>query len=430
MKKLLLTFNLLFFICCFLACDNDISENQNKSESKIYEIDFNNPIKLSTKDKENSDFFGTSIAMEGDSIVIGAREEGRSQKRGNGSIYVFNKKNANWSQTQKIILADGKTLDYFGHSVAISKQVIAVGAYKRDNNGTTNNGAVYIFTYDNGTWSKSQELLANDKENHDAFGYSLAMQNDILVVGARGNNNNGMEDSGAVYVFTKDGDSWKQSQKLLAKDKKEYSYFGNSVAIDDEVIVVGADYESSDGVNRSGAVYVFTKNGNSWNQSQKLSASDKKEKDYFGFSVSIYNEIIVIGAKSGDSGNKNGNGVAYIFSRNSDSWSETQKLMANDMENADRFGAAVAIYGNTIIVGADHKSDEGKASLGATYIFKKNGNDWQQTQKLLSTDRPSNAYFGFPILIDKEMMVVGARGDDENGKTLSGAIYVYGQLEE
>ena len=322
----------------------------------------------------------------------------------------------------KLLASDKGGGDLFGYSVAIEGNTMVVGAYKEDYN---DKGAVYVYTKSGNTWSESQKLLASDKVGGDEFGRSVAIEGNTIVVGAHYENSDGKSNNGAVYVFTKSGNTWSQSQKLLASDKDSSDWFGRSVAIEGNTMVVGANGEDSDGKTRNGAVYVYTKSGNTWSESQKLLASDKDSDDWFGDSVAIEGNTMVVGALYEDSVGKNNNGAVYVFTNNNNTWSESQKLLASDKDGGDLFGSSVAIEGNTMVVGAYGEDSDGKNSNGAVYVFTNNNNTWSQSQKLLASDKDSYDFFGYSVAIEGNTMVVGAYGEDSDGKNSNGAVYVY-----
>ncbi|NNE34075.1 MAG: hypothetical protein HKN13_02490, partial [Rhodothermales bacterium] len=168
------------------------------------------------------------------------------------------------TEVQKLLASDKASGEYFGRSVAIDGDTALIGASREDDSGTYNNGAAYVFTRSGGSWSEQAKLLASDKASGDYFGYSVAIDGDTALIGASGEDDSGTSQNGAAYVFTRSSGSWSEQAKLLASDKASGEYFGNSVAIDGDTALIGASGEDDSGTYNNGAAYVFTRSGGSW----------------------------------------------------------------------------------------------------------------------------------------------------------------------
>jgi uncharacterized repeat protein (TIGR01451 family) len=214
---------------------------------------------------------------------------------------------------------------------------------------------------------------------NDRFGRSVAIDGDTVVVGAYNADLGDIIGAGAAYVFTLDGSIWTEQQKLSASDKAGGDYFGRSVAIDGDTIVAGA-YRADPGGSNAGAAYVFTRTGSTWTEQQKLTASDKAENDYFGRSVAISGETVVVGAYNADLGDITDAGAAYVFTRTGSTWTEQQTLTASDAAAEDRLGLSVAISGDTVVVGACAADPGGVDRAGAAYVFAAPDADLEVTQ--------------------------------------------------
>ena len=193
--------------------------------------------------------------------------------------------------------SDGMAGDQFGYSVAIDGDTLVVGAYGVGDNGF-NSGSAYVFTRTGTIWTEQAKLTASDGAERDRFGWSVAIDVNTIVVGAWGDDDNG-ERSGSAYVFTRSGTTWSQQTKLTASDGAARDQFGGSVAIAGDTIVVGAHQDDENG-NRSGSAYVFTRTETTWTQQAKLTASDGAADDIFGISVAIAGDTIVAGARLDD----------------------------------------------------------------------------------------------------------------------------------
>ena len=230
-------------------------------------------------------------------------------------------------------------------------------------------GAHYPITVDPLIVNQEAKLTANDAATNDFFGTSVAISGDSVVVGANLDDDGGSA-SGSAYVFTRSGTVWSQQAKLTASDAAAFDQFGTSVAISGDSVVVGANFDD-DGGSDSGSAYVFTRSGTVWSQQAKLTANDAAAGDAFGISVSISGDSVVVGAPSDDDGGS-GSGSAYVFTRSGTEWSQQEKLTASDAAESDRFGISVAISGDSVVVGAN-LDDDGGSDSGSAYVFTRSG---------------------------------------------------------
>ena len=264
-------------------------------------------------------------------------------------------------------------------------------------------------------------LLANDIDRGDQFGLAVAIQGNVAVVGAPWDSPLGFA-TGAAYVFEKTTSGWQLQQKLTADDSPSFRLFGASVAIDGDRIVVGA-YGDQDGGNFAGAAYVFVRSGSTWVQEQKLTGSENSIADAFGFSVAIEGDTIVCGAFGNSDASQTEVGSAYVFRRTPNGWVEQQELTASDAAPAMRFALSVSISNNTIVVGGDGNSALGSYT-GAIYIFTFDGSNWTEQQKLHAQDASEGSSFGYHVAISGDTIVAGAPGDIV-GTLMHGAAYVF-----
>ena len=314
-----------------------------------------------------NDWFGWSVAIssDGNTAIVGV-PYGNNEKGTNvGSAYIYTRNNGTWSEQAKLLASDGATNDHFGWSVSISSDgnTAIVGASSDDNERGTGAGSAYIFTRSGDTWSEQDKLLASDGAVYDLFGISVSIGSDgnTAIVGAHADDGR----RGSAYIFTRSGDTWTEQTKLLASDGVDNDYFGLSVSIssDGNTVIVGAYRDGERGVDVGGA-YIYTRTNGAWSEQATLLASDGAALDWFGRSVSMSSDgnTVIVGAHFG--GIKGG---AYVYTRNGDNWNEHSKLLASDGDDHDWFGVSVAISGdgNTIIVGANGDDSE----KGSAYIF-------------------------------------------------------------
>jgi hypothetical protein len=376
--------------------------------------------KLTASDAASGDWFGYSVAVSGDTVIVGAP---RDDDGGNatGSTYVFTRGGSTWSQQQKLTAADRAEADQFGSSVSVSGDTLIVGAYANDESGESS-GSVYVFARSGSIWNQQAKLTASDAAANDQFGWSVAVSGDTAVVGAyQDDNASGGSDSGSAYVFTRSGSTWSQQAKLTASDAAASDVFGWSVSVSGDTVAVGA-YGDDDGGNDSGSAYVFIRSGSTWKQQAKLTAADAVAVDWFGHSVSVSGDTVVVGAHYNDEGGFN-SGSAYVFIRSGSTWSQQAKLTASDSATNDVFGYSVSASGDTVLVGA-YGDDDGGTDSGSAYVFMRSGSTWSQQAKLTASDDAAGDQFGFSVSVSRDTVVVGAYGDDVGG-TDSGSAYVF-----
>jgi len=294
-----------------------------------------------------------------------------------------------------------------------------------DDNGS-NSGSAYVFRWHSGTpgsWIQEQKLLSSDGAAGDSLGLSVAISGDVAVVGAYLDDDNGT-DSGSAYVFRWNPGvpgSWAQEQKLMPLDGAHGDQFGISVSVSDDVVVVGANRDDD-----NGSAYIFRWNGTVWNQEQRLLASNGAPLDDFGKSVTVFGNVTVVGA-SEDDDNGTRSGSAFIFQWNGNSWVQHQKLLPTDGAAADGFGVSVSIFGDVVAVGAPFDDDNGNGA-GSAYFYRWNGSTWQQGEKLLASDGAPVDYFGSSLSVSSEGAVVGAFLDSNKNGLRAGSAYVFNIL--
>jgi hypothetical protein len=260
-----------------------------------------------TADGEPESGFGTSVAIDGDIVVVGSPDV----NNGRGAVYIFeyNRSNLKWEQTAKLTAIDGRSDAYFGSSVAVAGDVVAVGAHGDSNY----KGAVYIFRKNAAnTWDQKNKFTSTSIGG-EFFGHSVAMSGSILVAGAPNNRDNGWY-SGASYIFEYNqlNDTWKKAAKLTAHDGEPYEQFGGSVAVHQNTAVIGAFFDDDKGTN-SGSAYIFLRDeaSGTWEETAKLTANDGEADAWFGYSVGISgNDDVIVGAPYNDAET----GAVYIFS--------------------------------------------------------------------------------------------------------------------
>jgi hypothetical protein len=337
--------------------------------------------KILASDAASGDQFGysVSISSDGNTAIIGAFNESTSPNTSQGAAYVFTRSGSTWTQQQKIVASDAASSDIFGYSVALSSDsnTAIVGAISESTSPNTFTGAAYVFTRSGSTWTQQQKIVASDAANSEYFGYNVSLSSDgsTAMIGVSYENTSPNSYNGAAYVFTRSGSTWTQQAKLLASDAASNEFFGTAVSLssDGNTALIGSMQEDASPTSDNGAAYVFTRSGSTWTQQAKLLASDKANQDYFGNSVSISSDgnIALIGARGETTSPNFVNGAAYLFTRSGSTWTQQQKILASDVTTGDQFGWDVSISGdgNTVIVGATTENPSGINGAGCVYVF-------------------------------------------------------------
>ncbi len=438
------------------------------------------------------DWFGFSVAADGGTVVVSAPRE-KSHATGvngdqddnsapdSGAAYVFVGSGSNWSQQAYLKASNTDADDWFGYSVAVSGDTIVVGAREeasgatgvngdQSDNSTYVAGAAYVFVRNGATWGQQAYLKASNTEVHDWFGCSVAVSGDTVVIGAPGErsnatgvngdqNDNTAYGIGAAYVYVRAGGIWNQQAYLKASNADvgagPYSgdRFGRSVAISGDTVVVGADQEDSgtnvvnghqngNGAHDAGAAYVFGRCGTTWSQEVYLKASNSDAGDHFGVSVGVWSDTAVVGAYGEDSSATGVNGdqdnfaahksgAAYVFDRSGRIWTQRAYLKASNTDISDFFGISVAVFGDTVVVGAHFEDssatgvdgdqdDDSLYSAGAAYVFERSGTAWSQAAYLKASNTDTHEYFGWAVDVSGDTVVIGAYREDSASTGVNG----------
>lgn len=393
---------------------------------------------LKASNEEAIDRFGDSVDVSGDTLVVGAWSEDGSDnsQKDQGAAYVFIRNGSNWSEQQKLYASDAAASDNFGSSVAIDGNTLVVGAPRKN----SYDGVVYVFIRDGSIWTEQESIQLSDIGAQGKFGNSVDVDGDTLVVGAKDE----ADSMGAVYVFTRDGNGdWSLQDKLTANNGEGGienpadgmleggDYFGNSVALSGDTLLVGAHGEDGIGNthSNSGAAYIFTREDNVWIERDYLKASNAGVGDEFGSSVALDGDTAAVGSprESGIDNTSNYSGAVYVFTGEGNIWNQEAYLKANSINAGDFFGVSVGLDGDTLVMGAWDPSDSGDA-----YVFTRNGINWSQ-RRLLKASTPSVDSFGYSVALDSGALVVGAWaessrfdfGESDEGATYSGAAYIF-----
>lgn len=384
------------------------------------------PVEIARRiaaDGAMNDNFGIAVALHGDTAVVGAWSAA-GVSPGAGAAYVLLRGGNAWTQQAKLVASDGASNDGFGVSVDVSGDTIVVGSPFA---GTA--GSAYVFMRSGAAWNQQAKLTASDAAANDTFGISVAIDGDTIVVGAEADDTSGGTDAGSAYVFTRSGSFWSQQAKLTAVDGAADDRFGCSVSLSEHSAIIGAQGDDISGGSSLGSAYVFNRCGSVWSQQAKLTASDGAANDAFGVSVCISGDSAIVGANGDNTTAGTDAGSAYVFSRIGDAWTSSIKLTPGDAAEADQFGNSVAIEGDTALIGAYTDDVGGSDNVGSAYVFTRIDDPcaggWAQQTKLTASDGDAFDVFGYAVALSADTGLIGAFFDETAGGTGAGSTYVY-----
>jgi hypothetical protein len=381
-------------------------------------------FKLTLGSAQPLDYFGYSVAISGDTAVVGACQRDIDLNAHRGAAYVFTRSESTWPQQPPggaLIAGDGAAEDFLGYSVAISGDTVVVGAPFHRVGSNELQGSAYVFVRAGTNWSQQAQLTATDGAAGDAFGWAVAFTGDTAVIGAQNDTVGANADQGSAYVFVRSGSTWSQQAQLTAIDGAAGDAFGCSVAFTGDTAVVGALTDTVGANGGQGSAYVFVRSGSTWSQQAQLNAIAGGMGDEFGSSVAISGDTLVIGALTDTVGANGGQGSAYVFVRSGSTWSQQAQLNASDGAANDRFGCSVAISGDTAVVGALTDTVGVNAGQGSAYVFLRSGSTWSQQVRLNAIAGGMGDEFGSSVAISGDTLVIGARGDASGW----GSAYIY-----
>ena len=429
---------------------------------------------LKAANADAGDLFGTSVALSGDTLVVSAMNEDSSAigvdgdadddgATNSGAVYVFERGAGGWTQTAYLKPTNTGGGDKFGICVDLDGDTLVVGAYLEQSanagvgaDGSDDSlqavGAAYVFVRNGSTWAQQAYLKPANPSAKDRFGISVAVDGDTVLVGASHESSDGtdpfddsMDSAGAAYVFVRNGSTWSQEAMLKAHEPGADDRFGIAVDVNGDTAIVGGYYEDSaatgvdgdatdDSSIDAGAAYVFERSGTSWTQTAYLKAANTDPDDNFGFPVRVEDDTIVVGARSEDGGTMGVDGddsddsapnagAVYVFERSGSSWVQSAYLKSFDVDAEDRFGYAIDLSGDSLVVGAHWEastfgaanpdaSDDSASQAGAAYVFARTGGTWVQRHYAKAGHPSAGDLLGRTIAIDGDRIAMGARAED------------------
>lgn len=315
--------------------------------------------------------YGISTAVSGTTAVVGSYFSP-------AAAYVYVRSGDTWTKQRTILHTDGPGSDSFGYAVDIDGDTLVIGANQHTHSTFDKAGAAYVYVRSGSTWEFQQKLVASPAGTTGYFGVSVSIQGDTVVIGA-----SGADTTGAAYVFTRSGSTWTQTQKLTAAGTPAPGVagdgFGYSVALSGDRIAVGAPYVSPGGMNYAGRVYTYARSGGTWSF-DGIPPTTPAANHYVGQDVALYEATLIVGAMYGP-------GAAYAYVDTVSGWTLQQTLFQPDYTSGDQFGYSVDLYGDTAVIGAPSADGGSVQDAGGVYVFTRSGSTWTYLKTLYGADR-------------------------------------------
>ena len=462
-------------------CDDDCTGSVG-----VYCSDFEEAF-IKASNPNIGDLFGSTAALSGDTLVVGAWGESSNATGvgGNqldesasrsGAVYVFRNTNGVWAQEAYIKASNTGENDGFGRVLALDGDTLVVGAFSEESNATGVDGnqgdnslfragAAYVFRRNGTTWTQEAYLKASNTESNDVFASAIDIEGDTIAIGASGESsnatgidgnqaNNSKAASGAVYMFTRSNGVWTQEAYIKASNTEGQTSFGLAVALEGDRLAVGSPRERSNSTgidaaqntdgSSNGAVYVFARTNGVWEEKTYIKASTTDFGDRFGSTLAWSGDLLAVSAPQEDSnatgvgGDQADNsvensGAVYLFRETNGVWEQEAFVKASNTDEGDLFGTTLTVWGDYLVVGSLNESsnatglngDQANNSRdfsGATYIFKRSGDVWAQTAYLKAPTSSTSMFFGSALSMDAGLLAIGAYGERSDATGVDGMI--------
>ncbi|PCI07764.1 hypothetical protein COB72_09600 [bacterium] len=395
------------------------------SSSASAQCDPGQVVRLFADDATLGDHYGVSVAISGNTAVVGAIDAQQPNGVATGSAYVYERIDGVWTFHTQLSPFDLAAGDQFGRSVAIDEHVIVVSAVADDDFGN-DSGSVFVYQRFAGFWPQIAKLLAEDGQEDDLFGASVAVSGDTIIVGAPGSDQLSFN-SGAAYIYNLVDFAWTPGVKLAPTDAESEDRFGTSVSIRGNIAAVGANGVGLSSSQGQGAAYMYSRpTGGAWVEQAKLVPTNVSNLAFFGSSVALGTDVVAIGAWN-DNSVSIAAGSAFLFTTNDDgiTWTEQAKIIANDSAVNNYFGeVSISEDDNTVVVGAYGNTSTSGVDSGAAYVFTRTGGTWIEREKIVP-EGPTET-LGFSVSIDDNTLIVGAANALLFHPPILGSAYIYG----
>jgi hypothetical protein len=377
-------------------------------------------VRLTASDGESGDWFGFSVAIDDDVMLVGAPSAASPLGVERGAAYVFRRVGDVWIEEAKLFADDGEAQDWFGWSVAIEGDTALVGAPGAlSQTSAPPRSAAYVFLRNDGEWSQLTKLDTPDNGlNDNGFGAAIALDGETAIITAVYDDGDGALNSqeGAAFVFRRDAGDWAQTARLVSPGTER---FGMAAAIDGGTVIVGGVAPPVGQQVAEGAAWVFAEDDGAWLLDGELHSPNPTMWDMFGAAVAVEGGVAVVGAYGQDGPDWAAQGGAYVFERSGEAWSLAKSLVSPNAASLAWFGISTAIENERIVVGSIDNEFPAYPDRGAAYLFTRSG-DWAIDREFAAEQPSASAHLGYSVAISGRHVVAGAFGAQ-----LGGAAYVF-----
>jgi hypothetical protein len=385
---------------------------------------------LTTSDASNYSDFASSVAISGDWAFVGAPDDQISGSNYVGSVLVYENTASGWVQSQKLTASDGQLFSVFGHAIAADANRLVVGA--PDYLGSTS-GAAYVFEYNGAQWVETQKLAQGTGWGDDWFGWSVDIDGDRIAVGSMYSHYPGLSwtrsHAGAAWVFDHNGSQWNLTQEISASDKEFYDLFGAAIALDGDRLLVGARGEGEDvggGVIEGymGAAYVYEWTAGAWSETQKLTAPVREEMAWFGNALDLNGNHMLIGSPGKNGGGIYGSGEVYSYRFSGGSWLYTATMESPKKNSTSTYGHSISMENDYAVIAAGGHDFVGNET-GAVHPWRRYGNTWLPEPAINPGTLHNWDMFAQAVDLDGTTMINGAYLEHLPSHLAPGAGFIY-----
>jgi hypothetical protein len=383
--------------------------------------------RLTANDGAAGDQLGWSVALDGDTAVVGAPYADVGGQAGQGAVYVFVRSGGVWKQQARLTAAAGAAGDAFGRAVALDGDTVLVGAPFFAAGANADQGAAFVFERSGTVWSE-RAMLAADGASANGFGSSVALDGGTALVGDP-SRSDVLQNAGAVFVYVGSGATWSLQGVLTAADAAPHDLLGTSVALDGDTALAGAVGDNAGTAADRGAAYVFRRSGATWAQQAQLVAPDAVASARVGDAVALAGDTALAGAPFDQVGGHRNQGSVYVFARSGSVWSPQARLVETGGDADDGFGSSLAMVDDTALIGVQNDGDslaDGGQGMGrgSVVVYGRAAGAWVQKAKLTPADPAVNDHFGSSVSLDGDTALIGAYGDNVAGRADQGSATV------
>ena len=385
-------------------------EEEEERENLLQCANYTDPQKIFAKYIDAYEGFGSTVVTKNGVLAVGTRGE-------KTYIYTKDKESGTWISPTTLHEQNFQRLGLAKKSIAVQDQNTVLIGDPNSGYIEQSAGAVRVYGRTGNTWTPRTTIAPADLESHESFGTNIAIDKQILAIGAKKQDN-----SGAVYIYSYSTGGWRNQFRIVPKGNAPNQEFGSSISVSNGNIAIGAP---GDGTGKNGAVYVYTKSSGTWIM-EKIVQQNQRLNARFGNTVFLFDDILFVSAMLDDQSKSTlSSGVVYVYAKQNNTWQMIQKLQPDENDVSSEFGTAIARSGNMLAIGAP-KSNLGRKRSGAVYLYKQahKGEQWSFEKSITPTDLRNGDRFGTSIAFNNLDLLIGAYGDDEQEKNI-GAVYNY-----